>query len=280
MFPPDPKKLDPAAPAAPAGPIVRPVSSRSGTVPAKAAYAAPVNAVGILKALRRRWLVAVLLGLLAAGPIFAAVWYFLPPPPYCAAAKFLIPSKPDSTLYEHPEAKTEFEAFEDTQVATIKSQMVLNAALRKTESAHLAGIPKGVDQVEWLEKEIHIDFPNGREILRLSLYSDNQETCKSLVNAVAAAYLEELTNETDKRRQVRLDELKALTEQYETKVKRLRQALHDRAKPVGGGNDLRWPSSSWRPTNRRWTPATSSSKSSRAARPRNPGDPRQEPRAG
>src|SRR5439155_24900140 len=90
----------------------------------------------------------------------------------------------------------------------------------------------------WLEKEIHIDFPNGREILRLTIYSDDDKTCKALVTAVSTAYLQEITNAAKKRRQDRLDELMALTTKYEEKLKSLRSTLHERAKPVGGGNDI------------------------------------------
>ena len=64
-------------------------------------------------------------------------------------------------------------------MAIIKGQMVLNAALpaqgRPTPEVH-----KAADPVEWLEKEIHIDFPNGREILHLTISSDDAETCKIL----------------------------------------------------------------------------------------------------
>ena len=230
---------DPAAPE-PAKPTVRPSARVSGVMmgPAKSLAADPINAINILKALRRRWLGGILLGLVLAGAAFAAVWYFLPPPPFCASTKFLIPSKPHGTLYDHPEGGGDLSAFLDTQMATIKSQMVLNAALRRVQTGRLKGIPAGVDPVDWLQKQIRVDMPNGKEILRLSMYSDDQETCKTLVTAVSAAYLEEITNQTDKLRQDRLDQLKALADQYDAKVKRLLQARHDRAKPVGSGSDL------------------------------------------
>ncbi len=240
MLAPDPKNADVAGapPGSPTQSNGRPVSSGHGSAVAKGLHSTPINALAILTALRRRWLAAALLGVVAAGATFAAVWCFLPPPQYCASVKFLIPSKPESTLYEHPEAKTEFSTFEDTQMAIIKGQMVLNAALRQPQVAHLPELHKATDPVDWLEKQIHIDFPNGREILRLSIYSDDAETCKVLVNAVSTAYLQEISNETTKQRQKRLDELKTLTTQYEAKLKKLRDAVHERAKTVGGGGDL------------------------------------------
>ena len=80
--------------------------------------------------------------------------------------------------------------------------------------------------------------PNGPEILRLSIESVDRETCKTLLTAVSTAYLQEVANEANKRRQDRLDVLKTLTDKYETKLKRLREALHERGKPVGGGSDV------------------------------------------
>src|SRR5438067_13495280 len=105
----DPKSPDPAdAAAVRAESAARPVPAGKRPPPPKGHASPPLNALAILKALRRRWLAAALLGAVAAGAVFAGVWYFLPPPKYCATAKFLIPSKPEGTLYDHPEAKTEF----------------------------------------------------------------------------------------------------------------------------------------------------------------------------
>ncbi len=240
MHTPDPKKSD--VPGTPPGPPAQsgasPISSGKSPGLAKGLHSNPINALAILKAVRRRWLAATLLGVLAAGAAGAAVWFLLPPPQYCASVKFLIPSKPEGALFEHPEAKAEFSSFEDTQMAIIKGQMVLNAALRQPQVAHLKELQKARDPVEWLEQQIHIDFPNGREILRLSISSDDAETCKVLVNAVSKAYLDEISNETTKQRQKHLDELKALTLQYEAKLKKLHEAVHEREKTVGGAGDL------------------------------------------
>src|ERR1700722_11621442 len=184
--------------APPAGPQAprSPVSDKSASH-AKGSLAAPINALAILQALRRRWLAASLLGTLAAAAVFAAVWFFLPPPKYTASTKFLIPIKPQGTLYDHPEGKTEFEAFAATQVALIKSQMVLTAALRQPQIARLEEVHQAPDPVAWLEKEVRIDNPNGREILRLSVESADRETCKALVTAVSTAYLQEVANEAN-----------------------------------------------------------------------------------
>ncbi len=222
-----------AAPQAPRPPI----SDKQATH-ARGSLAAPINAIAILKALQRRWLAASLLGALAAAAVFAAIWFFLPPPNYTAATKFLIPIKPQGTLYDHPEGKTGFEDFEANQTAIIKSQMVLNAALRQPQIAGLEEVHKAPEPVTWLEQKIRIDNPNGREILRLSVESADRETCKALVTAVSTAYLQEVANEANKRRQDRLDVLKTLTDKYETKLKTLREALHERGKPVGGGSDV------------------------------------------
>lgn len=242
MSPSDPNNYGSAAPQA-AHASARPSASGNTTSHAKGTPtpAPPINALAILKALRRRWLAASLLGTLAAAAVFAAVWYLLPPPKYTASAKFLIPSKPEGTLYDHPEAKTEFASFEDTQMAVLKSPVVLNRALNALKQPQVAGLEDlhhAADPVAWLEKEVHIDFPNGREILRLSVDAENQEACKALVAAVSKSYLEEIANEAGKRRQHRLDELKGLTDTYETKLKKLRDGFRERGKAVGGGSDV------------------------------------------
>ena len=163
----------------------------------------------------------------------AAVWYFLPPAPYTASAKFRIETHPEGTLYDHPEGRTDFSNYEQMQVALLKGQMVLNAALKQPKVAQLPEVRRAVDPVDWLEKEIHIDFANGQEILHLTISSDDKETCKILVDAVSAAYLQEVGSAAAKHREERRKELTDLVEKLQRNVKTMRADIRKRAEPVG-----------------------------------------------
>src|SRR5262249_3648390 len=66
---------------------------------------APVpNPGNLLRALRRRWLLALSLGSIVALVSATAVWRFLPPAPQSAYAKLHMPAKVDNILFHHPEA--------------------------------------------------------------------------------------------------------------------------------------------------------------------------------
>jgi capsular exopolysaccharide synthesis family protein len=190
-----------------------------------------------LKALRRRWLAAALLGVLAAAVVGPAVWYFLPPGKYTAVAKLRMESKPTGTLFEHPEGKADFTTFQQTQVGVIKGQLVLNTALRDPKVAALKDVREQADPVSWLEKEVRVEFPNGPEIARVSISSDDPEACKALADAVVNAYLQEVTNQEKKERKNRLKELEDICKKYDDRVKSLRAAARAKAEAVGSNDN-------------------------------------------
>src|SRR5262245_25502945 len=76
-----PYPIIPASPRGPAADTPAPV-----TPPRPPAFAATPDALGLLKALRRRWRIAMALGLLLAGVVGAASWYLVPRAKYTARA--------------------------------------------------------------------------------------------------------------------------------------------------------------------------------------------------
>lgn len=204
------------------------------TVPASAP-----NAIAFLKALRRRWLLAFTLGILVGGAAAAGVWVFLPPGKHTAYAKLLMPKKPDAVLYEHLEATSDFASFQQTQVALIKSRLVLNTALRnpKVLDLNLDAVKNSISPVEWLEKEVRVTFPDGPELPRITLSGDNPEQLKVLVQAIVDAYMHEIVNAQTKRRMERLDQLKEVSTKYKERLGRLVSAKNELAKAIGSGDN-------------------------------------------
>src|SRR5262245_52012479 len=119
----------------------------SGAPARPAAPAAAVNAAALLQALRRRWPLALLLGLVAAAAVGAAVWVFLPPPRQSAVAKLYMPVDPEGKLFRHPEWSANFASFQQTQIGLIRSRLVLNAALRNPKVAALPPVKQAFDPV-------------------------------------------------------------------------------------------------------------------------------------
>jgi polysaccharide biosynthesis transport protein len=219
----------------------RPPESRPNLpVPATPAKAAPPpvlqagpNALALLQALRRRWGPATALGLILAGAVGAGVWFFLPPPKQSAAAMLYMPVDPETMVYKHPEASGKFDSFQQTQVALLKTRLVLNAALRDPKVANLPVVKEQPDPVVWLEKELRVDFPNGPEIARVSLSGDNAAQLKIVVDAVVDAYLVEVVYKRTQHRDKRLKELTDLYNFYQQNLNRAYKSYRELGREVG-----------------------------------------------
>src|SRR5262249_43361439 len=146
------------------------------------------NALGLLQALRRRWLLALSCSLLAAGLGAGLTWWLLPPPKQSARTLLSVNSNRPVVLFPTHEPTPEFATYQKTQVALIKSRLVLNAALRQPGAAELSVIRQQRDPVAWLESELQVDYTLGPEVLRIALTGDRPDELAVLVNAVTDAY--------------------------------------------------------------------------------------------
>jgi capsular exopolysaccharide synthesis family protein len=205
--------LPPALPAPPARKAAPPAVTTAKAPPRAGLPGARPNAAALLEALRRRWPLAVVLGVLAAASAAAAVWVFLPPPKQSAVAKLYMPMDPPGVLVKQVEVRN-FANFQATQVALLKSRLVLNAALNDAKVAALPLVKQEADPLSWLEKEIKVDFPNSQEIARVSMTGDDANALRTIVDAVIDAYLKDFHRNQNAHRSKRLEELTALGGKY------------------------------------------------------------------
>ncbi|HYV36565.1 MAG TPA: hypothetical protein VE988_12710 [Gemmataceae bacterium] len=99
--------------------------------------------------------------------------------------------------------KEEFDGFQKTQVAMVKSRLVLNSALREPKVAALAVVREQTDPVAWLEKKLIVDFPDAPEIMRIAMIGEVTDAVV-IVNAVMGSYLKESVNKEHRVRHDRL----------------------------------------------------------------------------
>jgi capsular exopolysaccharide synthesis family protein len=217
-----------AQPAGQAAPQAYPPQGRPVAPPA-ALVSAP-NAIALLRALRRRWMLATGLGLTLGILGAAAVWFFLPPAKNNANVQLRINTEKAGKIHDHPDVIGEsYEAYQSLQVHLIRSRMVLNAALRQPGVAQLSLFQKVPDAIEWLEHEVRVDYPS-REILRITVAGEDLEELKTLVEAVKRAYMTEVVEKQTKDRQTRLEELRKILARYKEKLARDRRVKLDLAK--------------------------------------------------
>ncbi|MCI0332941.1 MAG: hypothetical protein L0228_06930 [Planctomycetes bacterium] len=114
-----------------------------------------------------------------------------------ATALFRVSSTQPTILGDdsgRPHDEHEYEVFKNTQLALLKSDFVLTAALRKPGVASLPTLETKADQIEWLERHLEVDFQQDSEILQIRLRGTESQTSDlvRIVDAVAKAYIDEV----------------------------------------------------------------------------------------
>ena len=121
-----------------------------------------MDANTFLHALRRRWLLAAVHGLVMAGGGAIALWFMFPASS-SATALFKVAAKQESILIDSSRSNPQsFETLKKTQLALLKSDFVLTSAIRKPGIASLSVLAGEPDAVEWLQENLEVEFPARR----------------------------------------------------------------------------------------------------------------------
>jgi polysaccharide biosynthesis transport protein len=194
------------------------------------------DALALLKALRRRWPLALILGVLSGALGAGGAYLFVPPSKYMAQSKLHVATFQPKILLETAEQRSEFRTYQKTQEAMIRSRGVLSKALAAPEVARMELVRRQLDPLEWLERELQIDFANGSEIMRIAMSSHNAGEPAVLVNAVTRAYLDEVVNEGERERQLRVDIMTKQWKDYQETLRSKRVELRKQAALAGSDN--------------------------------------------
>ncbi|HEY7427801.1 MAG TPA: hypothetical protein VH682_26455, partial [Gemmataceae bacterium] len=232
-------------------PILMPSGSSDGTGGHSTAASAPAdvppssaarkshpapNALALLKALRRRWLLAATCGLLASTLAAAGVWYGMPMK-YTASTILHVSMKEPKVLGGDTGGYGEFPIYQKSQAAMITSGSVLNAVLKNAEVAKLSILPHNPDaQIDWLQKELKVDFKTGPEFMKVSMLGYQPEEMKTLLNTVTAVYLKEVVDKERTQKQRRLNHLKEIQYRYEETLRTRRKDVRRLILALGSGD--------------------------------------------
>jgi capsular exopolysaccharide synthesis family protein len=194
---------------------------RNGHLPLPPALASGPDMPALLRALKRRWVLAFFLGTLLATGAGVGAWFLLPVR-YTAYAQLRIAMTPPWLVVRNadtPEGRGEFLTYLRTQAAWIKNYFVLGAALQRQEVKNLRMVHEQPEPLTWLADELKVDFQEGSEILTVSLTGTDPDEVVTLVKAVTQTYLDKIVN---MERQQRRDRLKELADLYGKSVEKLR----------------------------------------------------------
>lgn len=217
----------------PAGPTVaspRPSGFGPPGPPAK------FDPVELLKAFRRRWPLAMSAGLILAVLVGPVVYALVPPAKYTASARLLVNSVAPAIIFKTREAVTDYGSYQRTQLGLLRTRKVLGTALKDESVARIPMVSARVDPVEWLERELQIEFVNGSEILRIGMSGDRPEEPMRIVNAVVESYLKEVVESETRYRRDRFELLKSELNRYQEALRERRKELR-RLSEIAGSND-------------------------------------------
>jgi len=187
---------------------------------------------GLLQAARRRWKLALFLGLLLGGAAAAGMW-FAQPEKYIARSMVLVS---ESSILQQPGQQR---GDHRTQIATVKSRMVLNAALRDPQVARLDVVSKEIEPITWLEKEIVADFSVASDIMRIQMTGGNPHEMLALVTAVRKQYLSEIRQREMDVSQTRVNKLTEIYTDLDGKLQEKKRMLKRMAEEMAGNKDAK-----------------------------------------
>ena len=152
-----------------------------------------MDANTFLHALRRRWLLASLMGAVV-GAVAAIVLWVLFPESSRATALFEVKNEEQSLVFDYSGYNPqEFEILKKTQLAKLTSHYVLQSAVRNPGVASLSVFAGEPDPVQWLQENLEVDFPQNGELLSISLSANAPpEDLQRLVDEVSKAYEDEV----------------------------------------------------------------------------------------
>ncbi|MFO0888505.1 MAG: capsular biosynthesis protein [Isosphaeraceae bacterium] len=190
----------------------------------------------LARALRRRWKLAAALGIVLASATVGLVLLEMPPPKYKAQSMLQVATEAPRVVLDTRETQTDFKTYQKTQEAYLRSRLVLEAAMEKQGIKDLKAVRTQGDPVNWLEKQILVDFAGGSEILRIGMTGEDPNGLAMIVNAVTDAYMEQVVDAELKKRRDRQKMLKDNWDRYQGRLKDRRSELK-RLGELAGGND-------------------------------------------
>jgi capsular exopolysaccharide synthesis family protein len=193
-------------PAPVAGRIEPPGLARAATAPPPALSATP-DIGTLLQALRRRWALAVLLGVPLAAATALAAWFLLIPK-YTAQARIQVAYTPEVILADGSHYNNgDFKTYLATAAGQIMSRRVISSALKRDEVKRLNLEARDPDVVDQVETGLNVNFKESSELVDIVMLDKDPRVATVLADAIKKAYMEDIVYAEDSRRRKRYGEL-------------------------------------------------------------------------
>ncbi len=194
------------------------IAGGTGTTSDFRPVATPSLSSGLLRAFRRRWLIAGTLGLLAGGVVGALLWLFLPEQ-YSAEVRLRLPPPGQGRSAGDADERLRLQKW-------LQSSTMLEAVLRRPEAAELPSLQGERDPLAWLGSHLAVEIGPTPDILLLRVRGAQAGEATQLVGTVVAVYRQEAAQQ----REAALRQLQDTRRQTEESIKQKQRRLAQQEK--------------------------------------------------
>ena len=227
-----PSFATPPTPAATPGAAPTPATPKPPVAPARRPGAQPDegNGLRVLTYLRLHWLMILFCGSLLGTAGALAAWELLASK-YESYALLQVSSAPTALANQNNphQARTDFATYVKTTAALLKSEFVLNAALRDIKD--LPTIKAQTDPIKYLDEELQVSWQDGSEVVRITFKGAEPNDAKKIVDAVQKAFMSEVIQKDVAEKQAFLKKV----EDAQIDIKKLLKQQTEKPAPAPGG---------------------------------------------
>lgn len=179
-------------------------------------------------AFRRRWLLALFLGIVAAIPVGYLAWKYVPAP-YVAEAEIQVLISPPRTLFEIEENRNDFRNFKAKQLKEVKHERILNMVLGEEEIMKLPMIREAnrkhpTRDLGWLQENLQVKNSTD-EFFTISLEGEDPNSLHKIVKSVSEKYVSSSLGTLDASNVKTIKELELRLSKREIKINETQDAI-------------------------------------------------------
>lgn len=191
-----------------------------------------LDGASLYHSFRRRWLLAIGLGMLLGATVAVALFLVFPESSN-AVTMFRINSEQDTVLTSL-DGNENFEIYRRTHEVAVKSPYVLNAALDSLGTVPLIKEIPLEERVQWLQDNLRVSFVQDSEIMQISLAGSSPPSeLEAIIDAVSQAYIDEVVTNEKLERLKPLDILRSSERKLNEEIKRKTDAYYALLKESG-----------------------------------------------
>jgi capsular exopolysaccharide synthesis family protein len=187
----------------------------------------------LLWVLRQWWMIVIPAGVVIASGVAFIIWY-MHVPKYEASALMMIEDSGPFVAFSSRATGSHSQRYVQTQLELLRSPVVLEPVLSRTEIASLPELVGKQDRVAYLRERMSIRQIGQSELYNINYRSASPQAAANVVNAVIVEYLNIQKDDEFQRSQRVIDILDEERNRRGLEVERLRKRVVDLAKEVTG----------------------------------------------